>query len=282
MRRTGAAFFLGDTAFLSDAKFRKLARRLTDPDDFNSAVGAYWVALAAARRNGRRQLDVETETGSRFLDDLRAVGLLEADGFPTEPFDTWAPLRPQQSFAGKVRAASGQRDERGRMLPAYASGTSALDALDDAGSLGRDDGRVSRSNVQRAGPSRPASTPVLSTQLTEGGPGETDETPVWLRAWLSVKMRMPTARQQAVLDSYLGVFDVSGPERAERVILSHPADPLGAIIADLAAFREERKGAAAVAEAEAVARRKVERRGFRPGSVEYELAQQLYAKDGTR
>lgn len=157
MRRTGAAFFLGDTAFLSDSKFRKLARRLTDPDDFNSAVGAYWIALAAARRNGRRELDLDTETGSRFLDDLRAVGLLEADGFREEPFDAWAPKSPQV-VAGQARAASGKRDERGRMLPAYASVTSALDPLGEL--------------VQ---PSLPIpSLPINSTE-EESPRGETDD-----------------------------------------------------------------------------------------------------------
>jgi len=126
VRRIGAAFFLGDTAFLSDPKFRALARRLQDPDDFNSAVGAYWIALAAARRNGKPTLDLDTETGSRFLDDLRAVQLLDDEGFPARPFDEWAP-RPQQSIAGAARAAQGRRDEKGRLLP---SDTSALDALD--------------------------------------------------------------------------------------------------------------------------------------------------------
>lgn len=95
MRRQPAAFFLGDVSFLSDPKFRALARRLTDPDDFNSAVGAFFIALAAARRNGLPEIDVVTETDSRFADDLRAVGLLSPDGFPEKPFRAWAPGRPR-------------------------------------------------------------------------------------------------------------------------------------------------------------------------------------------
>jgi hypothetical protein len=95
MRRQPVAFFLGDAAFLSDAKFRQLARRLTDPDDFNSAVGAFFIALAAARRNGLPELDVAGETLSRFVDDLVAVGLLGPDGFPDKAFRSWAPGRPK-------------------------------------------------------------------------------------------------------------------------------------------------------------------------------------------
>jgi len=152
VRRTGAAFFLGDTAFLSDARFRKLLRRLPDPDDFNSAVGAWFIALAAARRNGRPELDVETETGSRFLDDLRAVGLLTEAGFRPEPFEAWKPMTPQQVAAGKARAASGSRGEDGKFLLA---GTSALDTLDQ---------RVQPSTLVK-------SAQLTSTQTTEGVQG---------------------------------------------------------------------------------------------------------------
>lgn len=94
MRRQPVAFFLGDCAFLSDSKFRALARRLHDTDDFNSAVGAYFIALAAARRNGLPVIDVDLETGSRFVPDLRAVGLFTDEGFPETSFREWAPSRP--------------------------------------------------------------------------------------------------------------------------------------------------------------------------------------------
>ena len=115
---------------------------------------------------------------------------------------------------------------------------------------------------------RASLSPTLTLETPEGGPGGTEETPAWLRAWLSVKLRMPTARQRDVLDSYLRVFDVSGSERASRIILGHPDDPLGAILADLRAFRDEAKDGAVAAEQEATARRRVQRRGFREGSVE--------------
>lgn len=93
MRRQSVAFFLGDVGFLSDPKFRALARRLTDPDDFNSAVGAFFIALAAARRNGLPAIDVEAETESRFVTDLRAVRLLDDHGFPEKAFGAWKPSR---------------------------------------------------------------------------------------------------------------------------------------------------------------------------------------------
>ena len=102
-----------------------------------------------------------------------------------------------------------------------------------------------------------------------------DEDEPWLRAWLSVRMRMPTARQREVIESYLRTFDETGDERAASLFLRHPDDPLGALIADLKSFRAEAAGEAVKAEEEAKVRRKDQRRGFRPGTVEYELAQML-------
>ena len=101
-----------------------------------------------------------------------------------------------------------------------------------------------------------------------------------MRAWLQVRMRMPTTRQREVIESYLRTFDETGPERAATIFLHHADDPLGALIADLRTFRDGAKAAGEQAEAEAKQRRKTQRRGFRPGSVEYELAQMLAAKGG--
>ena len=58
--------------------------------------------------------------------------------------------------------------------------------------------------------------------------------------WLSVKYRLPSDKQRAFLYAYLQTFDVSGAARAERLILSNPADPIAAMKDDLAAFRGER------------------------------------------
>ncbi len=160
VRRTGAAFFLGDAAFLSDARFRKLARRLPEPDEFNAAVGAWFIALAAARRNGKPELDVEAETGSRFLDDLRAVGLLTDTGFRPEPFEAWAPKAPQQSIAGQARAASAER-VGGRFAPAE---TSEHQQNQRAGN-----------GIQQTPASIPLHSSLINSPSEEGGSGETDD-----------------------------------------------------------------------------------------------------------
>jgi|GEM_PF-4506328 len=122
-RRLSSGFFLGDTAFLSDPKFRALSRRLPDPDDFNSAVGAYWIALASARRNGRPELDTKRETDSRFIGDLEAVGLLTEAGFAVGPFEEWKPKAPQQAVAGAARAAGATRTPLGTYASALDAGT---------------------------------------------------------------------------------------------------------------------------------------------------------------
>ena len=77
-----------------------------------------------------------------------------------------------------------------------------------------------------------------------------------LDAFLAVRFRPPTPAQRTLLDAYCHTFDVTGPERAARLILSHPDDPIGAVKADLLAFREERRKAAADSEAPKPVRRK--------------------------
>jgi hypothetical protein len=81
-----------------------------------------------------------------------------------------------------------------------------------------------------------------------------------LEAFLLVRHRAPTPAQRDFLDAYQRVFDATGPERAEKLILSHPDDPIGALKADLAAFRKERAEAAAPDEQRqsATSRRQVE------------------------
>jgi hypothetical protein len=128
MRTQPVAFFLVDVAFPANAKFRALARRLPSDDDFNSAVGAFFVALAAARRNGRPEIDALEETGSKYVPDLVAVGLLCETGFNGGPFKSWAAMAPQQVAAGRARAASAERTSAGTF-------TSALAPLDNAGTV---------------------------------------------------------------------------------------------------------------------------------------------------
>lgn len=96
MRRQPVAFALIDAAFLADPKFRKLRRRLPDPQQFNSAVGAWLITLTAARRNGLPEIDaVDEAEDPTYLADLLAVGLLSDTGIPEKPFRAWAPARPR-------------------------------------------------------------------------------------------------------------------------------------------------------------------------------------------
>ena len=119
MKRQAVAFCLVDVAFMADPKFLALARRLPDDDDLNSAIGAFFRALAAARRNGVPDLDIQAETGSRFIPDLVAVGLLNATGFNGGPFKDWGPsAKPQQARAGRARAASAVRSPGGTFTSA--------------------------------------------------------------------------------------------------------------------------------------------------------------------
>ena len=95
VRRKPVAFVLVDAGFLADRKWRDLRRRLSDARDFNSAVGTWLIALAAARRNGLPTIDVADEAEDpTFIEDLIAVGLLTDEGFPERPFSEWAPRRP--------------------------------------------------------------------------------------------------------------------------------------------------------------------------------------------
>lgn len=94
MRRQPVAFALIDAAFLADSKFRRLRRRLPEPRDFNSAVGAWLIVLTSARRNGLPDVDAADEAeDATFLPDLIEVGLLSASGIPDKPFTAWAPAR---------------------------------------------------------------------------------------------------------------------------------------------------------------------------------------------
>lgn len=139
---------------------------------------------------------------------------------------------------------------------------------------------VTAPSLERIAPSaRVSPTPSSTPSLEVGGPGEGEETPPWLRAWLTVKLRMPSSKQNDVILSYLRVFDETGPERAARIFLENPTDPIGALLADRDSFREAAKADAAKAESESAERHRQERKGFKPGSVEYELAQMLYAKE---
>ena len=81
-----------------------------------------------------------------------------------------------------------------------------------------------------------------------------------LEAFLVVRRRPPTTRQRRVMDDYLVLFDETGPERAARLILSHPDDPIGAIVEDMESHRKLRLDVATQEEAEAAQRRREQRK----------------------
>jgi len=204
MRRRAIAFFLGDAAFLSDPKFRALARRLSDPDEFNSAVGAFWIALAASRRNGDHRMDVMLETDSRFVPDLLAVGLVDGGGFPVDSWIEWDAVSPQQAAAGRARVRDARRDERGRLLSTGPSATSALASLDTDGP---------------APPAFPSPPLLSSTSSVEGGMG--GETADILDDWYRLTNRYPTGRTAEWLTELANEFghDLVGRALADEYAL---------------------------------------------------------------
>lgn len=79
-----------------------------------------------------------------------------------------------------------------------------------------------------------------------------DEDEPWLVAWWQIGRRgMPTPGQMEIVNAGLQAWDVTGPERIARLFLESPHDPIGALKADLKAWREQRAADARKAEAEA-------------------------------
>jgi hypothetical protein len=220
------------------------------------------------------QLDPNFPADPKFR---KLARLLDADGF-LHAVGTWTII-----LAGCVRYGTNEID-----CEAEAGSGASLEALRSCGLL--DGSGIPSKSWEKWRPKPRPKYPSDGVPRTTRTPAERrqdktrqektieDDDPPWLTAWLSLKMRMPTVRQRDVIESYVRVFDVTGPERAARVILGKPDDPIGALLEDLRTFRESRKTDAEEAEREALARRKVERKGFRKGSVEYDLAQMLYAK----
>lgn len=105
-----------------------------------------------------------------------------------------------------------------------------------------------RSNARASDVRMPNRTEPNLTEPNRGASITDDDGRADLEAFLLVCHRAPTQRQRAFLDAYQDTFDETGPERAERIILGHPDDPIGALKADLEDFRKERLAAAVAAE----------------------------------
>jgi hypothetical protein len=81
-----------------------------------------------------------------------------------------------------------------------------------------------------------------------------------MAAWFGTgRARPPTDAQREVIHDFLEAFDVTGMDRLGELFRTSPADPIGALLRELAPFREERK-AAAMGEERRAARRRAEQR----------------------
>ena len=92
----------------------------------------------------------------------------------------------------------------------------------------------------------PVPVPVSATPSIEGSAliareDDVDGERPDIDAFIGTRFRLPTQAQRGFMDVYCQVFDETGPDRAAKVIWSHPDDPIGALKEDLAAFREERR-----------------------------------------
>jgi hypothetical protein len=131
-----------------------------------------------------------------------------------------------------------------------------------------------RTTNERSTETNLAETSIDEQSRAEQSDGERPD----LEAFLLVTRHAPSTRQRALMDAYCRAFDVTGPGRAERLILSHPDDPIGALKADLDAFRRERIEAARASEEPKPQRR----RGSGMTGVNAELARlfaQRYAEE---
>ena len=174
---------------------------------------------------------------------------------------------------GLARAAVAERGNDGRFRTDPGDG--GPDA-GNAGNAGSDAGPagswpvagVQHDQVSRAEPSR-----AEPSRTREADDGRKD-----LEAWLLVRSRPPTERQRAFLDRYVRVFDSTGPERAERLILANPTDPIAALQADLDTFLAQRREEASKAEAP---KPRPRRKGSGLTGINAELSKILGAKYAT-
>ena len=75
-----------------------------------------------------------------------------------------------------------------------------------------------------------------------------DDGRVDLEAFVLLKRAAPTTRQRQLLDGLLDRHDLTGPKWAADIMMRHPDDPIGAVIAADKAWRAERIAEAQAAE----------------------------------
>lgn len=103
-------------------------------------------------------------------------------------------------------------------------------------------------SVSNAARPAPASARSRTSSLVEEPAREVDDGRADLEAFLLVTRRAPTPRQRQVLDGVLLIHDVTGPQWSADIILSHPDDPIGAVIAADKEYRGKRIADAQAAE----------------------------------
>ena len=206
-----------DTGYFEDAKLKDLWQRLRDPGQMAYAVALHQATVLASWRQGcrvtvRQACPMWLVVDDDILAALVAVHLLDRGGrLPLTSWTEW--FLPAQ----KRRE---ERREAGR-IGGLASGRSRT----------TDGRRTPKQPLTDAEPDRPS---VPTDKQTDDGRAD-------LEAFLEVRFRVPTPAQRTFMDGYCRTFDATGPERAARLILSHPDDPIGALKDDLAAFRNKRK-----------------------------------------
>jgi hypothetical protein len=256
-RRQGFARGDFDTSFPLDDKFLELRGRL-DALHYYAAVGAYWTIVAAAWREADRKPGCRTVPDAvELLADLASVGLLDSKQvLKSASYRRWIGKALDSRKSDSVRKARNR------------AGMSRVTPPDDGVTPTESTARARQGRVGKGRDGRDGESPVIEGGAGGDSAGADDDGRRDLEAWLLVRFRPPTPAQRRFLDTYCRVFDATGPERAERLILANPDDPIAALKADLQAFRAERSAEAAAQESRPRAPR-------RPGglsSVNAELA----------
>lgn len=209
------------------------------PWRFQDATGPTRIYLGNAR-----YVDEESEVTSDYVIALLVdAGIWEDDpprGYRIHDYGDYQPTKAQVEADRAAKVAAGR-----------AGGIAAAIARAKAPA-------VAAAVADGVAQSKPVPKPVPVPR--EGYESRENEDPPWLRSWLATRHRMPSMKQRAVLEGFLGTFDETGPERLNLLILGSPDDPIGAVLAELKVFRGEALIEAQKVEAEARTRHKAGRR----------------------
>lgn len=246
------------TSICDDPKFKRLAR--LHPEHLPCAFMVYVATLAASWREGAR---------------------VTVD-------DAWPALLPYEPASARALQEVGLVDSRLRV------GARAWDQWFGPAQQRRE---VSRSRWQRANALRRA----VTAQSPRGDDDDTDATravavpsrPVPsngesiaredIEAYLTARGRLPTEKQQRILDDVLARHDVTGAPWAAAIILAHPDDPIGAVISADKTWRAERLADAKAVERKAARQPAVRRhRSVGLTGVNAEIAALLRAQEAER